>query len=83
MMKENTGSHCRLCGGNGNDFCVGIVACGDGYSGPVVADSIFVAEVSKQDICVPQNVGEAAAPCASAFIYGAHPPNPLDGALRY
>lgn len=26
-------------------------ACGDGYSGPVVADSFSVAEVSKQGIC--------------------------------
>ena len=31
--------------------------CGDGHSGPVVADLFCVAEVSKQGICVPQMPG--------------------------
>ena len=34
-------SHCRFRGRNGSVLCVGIDVCGDGHSGPVVADSFF------------------------------------------
>lgn len=43
-------------------------ACGDGYSGPVVADSFSVAEVSKQDICVPRKCRESHCALLTGFL---------------
>ena len=34
--------------------------------GPLSQDLFCVAEISKQDICVPQNVREAGVPCSPA-----------------
>ena len=42
-------------------------ACGNGLKWVPLSQGLFcVAEVSKQDICVPQNVREAGVPCSPA-----------------
>ena len=42
-------------------------SCGNGLKGVPLSQTLFpVAEDSKQDICVPQNVREAVVPCSLA-----------------
>ena len=48
MMERNTASHCRLCGGNGKDFCVGMNHTNDTVT--ILVDAIFAILIALIDL---------------------------------